>query len=191
MLYLAAGYNSAGDYQEAIKLLDLVLANDKGRAEAYYQRGMAYMGLVDFEKATPDFQLAIGYDPKGFDAYIGLAQAYISLGFPGDAYVQIKDNADRLAHTDVQKAQVYYWEAIALDALENASALVYWQKLLGLPEDVMPAEWRIKAQERILASSTITPTHTVSQTPTQGKTPTRTATPSKTPTPTPTRTKIP
>jgi tetratricopeptide (TPR) repeat protein len=182
MLFLATGYNTAGDYQEAINLLDEVIVKDKKRAEAYYQRGLAYLGLEEFKKASTDFKSAAGYDPNDFDAYIGLARAYIKLDFPGDAYLQIKDHAAKLAQSDGQKAQVYYWEATALEALENASAVTFWQNLLDLSEDVMPAEWRTLAQERIAARVTGTPTSALTVTPTP--TPTRTPTPTKTTIPT-------
>jgi tetratricopeptide (TPR) repeat protein len=182
MLYLATGYNAAGEYQKAITLLESVLSKEKRRAEAYYQRGMAYLGLEEFKKASTDFQTAVGYDSQDFDAHIGLARAYLGLGFPGDAYVEIKDHAAKLGQSDEKKAQVYYWEATALDALENASALIYWQSLLDLPEDIMPAEWRITAQERIQASITASPTSEQTQTPISTPTPMRTLT--RTPTPT-------
>lgn len=181
MLSLATGYNAAGDYQKAIDLLIDVILKDKTQAEAYYQRGMAYLGLEEFKIASDDLKLATAYDPNDFDAYIGLAQAYIKMGFPGDAYLQIKDHANNLAQMDSQKAEVYYWQAIALDDLENASAVTYWQNLLELPKEVMPAEWRTQAKERIAILITGTPTSesTITLPPTLSKTPTKT--PSKSP----------
>ncbi|OGN76201.1 MAG: hypothetical protein A2X25_08205 [Chloroflexi bacterium GWB2_49_20] len=181
MLILATGYNAAGDYQEAIDLLDEVISKDKKRVEAYYQRGLAYLGLEEFKKASTDFKSAVGYDPNDFDAYIGLAKAYLKLGFPGDAYLQIKDHAAKLAQSDGQKAQVYYWEATALEALENAFAVTFWQNLLDLPEEVMPAEWRTQAQEFIAARVTGTPTSVLTVTPTLTSTPTKNTISTKTP----------
>jgi tetratricopeptide (TPR) repeat protein len=182
MLSLATGYNGAGDYQKAIILLNDVITIDKKQAEAYYQRGLAYMGLEEFKKAADEFRFATAYDPNDFDAYIGLAQAYIKMGNPGDAYQLIKDRITKLAQSDRQIAEIYYWQAIALDGLENASAVSFWQKLLDLPEDVMPAEWRIQAQDRIAVLITRTPT------PAFTITPTRTLTLAKTPTKTPSKT---
>jgi tetratricopeptide (TPR) repeat protein len=172
MTSLATGYNAVGDFQEAIKLLDGVIAKKINRPEAYYQRGMAYLGLEDLKKAVTNFQLALDYDPKDFDASISLAQTYIKMGFAGDAYVEIKNRAAKLALTDGQLAQLYYWEATALDELGNASAVTYWQELLDLPAEVMPAEWRTLAMEKIAARYTATPTLTFSPTPTKSSTPT-------------------
>ena len=177
MINLATGYNAAGDFQEAIKLLDAALAEKKNRSEAYYQRGMAYLGLENFKKASTDFQLAFDYDPRDFDASIGLARTYIKMGFPGDAYLEIRNHAAKLGQTDVQKAQVYYWEATALQELGNTSAFIYWQDLLDLPANVMPDEWRVAAQKQISARYTATPTLTSTATWTSTPKPTVTKTP--------------
>lgn len=176
MTSLAAGYNGVGNFQEAIKLMDGILAKSKNKPEAYYQRGVAYLGLEDFKKASTNFRLALDYDPSDFDASISLARTYLKMDLPGEAYLEIKGRAARLAKTDGQTAQVYYWEATALDELENASALTYWQKLLELPEEVMPADWRLFAQEKVEAQFTSTPTVTSSTTPTRTATPRPTAT---------------
>jgi len=186
MLSLASGYNAAGNYNEAIVLLDEVIAKDKKQSEAYYQRGVSYLGLEDFKKASDDFKLALAYDPNDFDAFIGLAQAYIKLDYPGDAYLQIKDHATKLAQSDEQKAQVYYWQAVALEALENDSALTYWQDLLDLPIGVVSELWRNQALERIAEHVTASPTTVSSITST--RTATKSVTPTKTPTPTRTKT---
>jgi len=177
MINLATGYNAAGDFQEAIKLLDAALAEKKNRSEAYYQRGMAYLGLENFKKASTDFQLAFDYDPRDFDASIGLARTYIKMGFPGDAYLEIRNHAAKLGQTDVQKAQVYYWEATALQELGNTSAFIYWQDLLDLPANVMPDEWRVASQKQISARYTATPTLTSTATWTSTPKPTVTKTP--------------
>ena len=183
MLSLATVYNLTGNYDGAIGLLDNVLIKDKKQAEAYYQRGVAYLGLEEFKKASDDFKYAVSYDPNDFDAYIGLAQANIRMDLPGEAYLQIKDHATKLADNDHQMAQVYYWEAIALEALGNDSSFDYWQNLVDLPRDVVPEEWWDQAQERLAIGVTGSPSPAMSMTPT--KTQTLTRTPTKTPSKTP------
>jgi len=172
MLSLATGYNAAGNYIGAIDLLNNVLVKDKKQAEAYYQRGVAYQALEEFKKASDDFKFAIGYNANDFDAYIGLAQVFLKLGFPGDAYLQIKDRAAKLAQSDGQSAQVYYWQAVALETLENDSAITSWRNLLDLPKEVVPEEWWNQALERVEARVTGTPTGTQTLTKTPTKTPT-------------------
>lgn len=181
MIYLATSYNFTGDYLGSIKLLDAVLTRDKTRSEAYYQRGLSHFGLENYQKAVADFILAFDYDPKDMDASIGLAQTYLKMGFPGDAYAEIRDHAARLAKTDNQLAQVYYWEATALEELENTSAITYWKYLLALPADSMPAEWRTVAQEWISKRYTSTPVRSETKTPTASQTPTPTKVLTKTP----------
>lgn len=181
MIYLATSYNYTGDYLGAIQLLDTVLTRDKTRSEAYYQRGLSHFGMENYKKAVTDFQLAFDYDPKDLDASIGLAQTYLKMGFPGDAYAEIRDHAARLAKTDRQLAQVYYWEATALEELENSSAITYWTYLLALPADSMPAEWRTVAQGWISKRYTATPVLTDTKTPIASQTPTPTKLLTKTP----------
>jgi len=180
-IYLATGYNFTGDYLGAIRLLDAVLTKDKSRSEAYYQRGLSQLGLENYRKAVADFQMAFDYDPRDLDASIGIAKAYIKMGFPGDAYAEIRDHAARLAKTDRQKALVYYWEATALEELGNASAITYWKYLLDLPADIMPAEWRTVAQGWISKRYTATPVLTETKTPIASQTPTPNTVPTKTP----------
>jgi hypothetical protein len=93
----------------------------------------------------------------------------------GDAYIQAEQYALPLAKTDSTKAQVYYWEAIFLDELNQKSAAKdSWYRLIALPADVMPEDWRTQAFQYL----NITPTFTITPSPT--KTFTRTPTPSAT-----------
>lgn len=178
-IWLAAAYIGVGDYQDAITLLDGVLAKDKRQSEAYYQRGMGYLGLEKYDKAIYDLQSALNYDPKDFDAYIGLARVYLGKGLPGEAYLQIKNHAAALAAYDSQKAQVYYWEATALEALDNQAAVVWWQALLDLPVEAVPGDWQDQARAHLDIQLTGTPVSTQSTTP--GPTGKTTITPTGTP----------
>jgi len=68
---------------------------------------------------------------------------------PGDAYIQIEQKAYPLAKTNATKAQVYYWEGLYLqeigDKLSLQGANNAWTRLIALPADAMPAEWRVQA----------------------------------------------
>ena len=178
-IWLAAAYNGHGDYQDAITLLDSVLAKDKRQSEAYYQRGMSYLGLEEYNKAINDLQTALNYDPKDFDAYIGLARVFFAKGLPGEAYLQLKNHAATLATSDSQKAQVYFWEATALEGLGNPAAVTWWQALLGLPVDAVPQDWLDQARVHLDILLTGTPSFTPSTTP--GPSGTSTITPTGTP----------
>ncbi|HEY5271581.1 MAG TPA: hypothetical protein VII97_14690 [Anaerolineales bacterium] len=87
----------------------------------------------------------IDYDPFDFDSHFGLARAYFMQDKPGDAYIQAEQKALPLAHTDGTKAQVYYWEALFLEAIGDPTSDIgarnNWYRLIALPADVMPEAW--------------------------------------------------
>ena len=184
-LSLGAAYNAGSQYQLAVDILDKAIAADRRNAEAYFQRGFAYLNLEKPTLAVADFKLAIAYDPLDFDAQLDLARAYDMQGKPGDAYVQAETYAVPLAKSDSTKAQVYYWEALYLeeigDSLSLEGARNAWYKLIALPADVMPAEWRTEAFQHLKITPTptktliptITPTKTLRSTvkPTETKKP--------------------
>ena len=169
---LGTAYNAAGLYQPAVDILDKAIAADRKNAEGYFQRGWAYLNLEKPSKAEDDFKQAVSYDPLDFDSQLGLARAYFMEGKPGDAYVQSEVQALPLAKADVTKAQVYYWQSIFLIGMKDKiGERASWYRLIALPPDVMPAEWRAEAFKAL----GITPTPT--QTPYRSPTPTRTKKP--------------
>jgi len=61
------------DFDEAIRL-------DPRLAEVYYDRGIAYILLGQYERAIQDFDEAIRLDPRSAKAYYMRGWAYESLG---------------------------------------------------------------------------------------------------------------
>jgi tetratricopeptide (TPR) repeat protein len=171
-LSLGTAYNAAGLYQSAVDILNKALASDRRNAEAYFQRGYAYLNLEKPSLAVADFKSAVAYDSLDFDSHLGLARAYDMQGLPGNAYMQAEKNALPLAKTDYTKAQVYYWESIFLGEMKDIPGeRASWYRLIMLPADVMPEEWRAQAFQHL----NITPTSVPTKIPTK--------IPSKTPTP--------
>jgi len=180
LIILGAAYNAVGDYRDALSAIDRAISMDKEFAEAYYQRGMANLGLEELDLAEQDFKAAVAYDPFDFDSNLGLARVYLLQGHAGDAYMQIERNVRPSVKNDLSlQAQADYWEAISLEELgETKAAEHYWHNLLALPPDfvlpkeVVPANWREQARQylEITPSPTATPTFTstpkVTQTPT-------------------------
>jgi Tfp pilus assembly protein PilF len=171
---LGMAYNETGKYDQAIVVLNRALDSNPRDAEAYNQRGFAYLSQEKGNLAEADYKLAVAYDPWNFEAHLGLARTYYLQGNPGDAYVQVETNAYPLAQTNEEKAEVFYWAATFLEQIDDQSsqqgARNYWRMLIALPADVMLPEWRQAAFEHL----NITPTFT--------RTSTRTRTPSPTPT---------
>ena len=202
-LSLGTAYNAAGNYQEAVNILNKAILSDRKNTEAYFQRGYAFLNLQKANLAEADFKSAIAYDPRDFDSQLDLGRVYELQNKTGDAYMQIEQKAHPLAKTDQTKAQVYYWEALTLeeigDPLSTEGARNAWYQLIALPEDAMPAEWRMQAFEHLEITPTFTPTLTPTITPTVSPTlpptiapnATSTLSPTTTFTPTPSPTKTP
>lgn len=165
--------------------------------DALIQRGTIYLELKDGDKAIEDFRSALRIQADSFEASVGVAQALMLLGYPGDAYMQL-ERTSGLAKSDQQKAELYYWRGLSLEELNELSpALRTWNALLELPEDIVPDDRAQYARERIRAIMILTPSPTVSNTvtSTQTRVPTATLRPTQTPrpsfTPTATRTAVP
>jgi tetratricopeptide (TPR) repeat protein len=183
-LQLGTAYNAAVEYEAAVEVLNKAIDADRRNAEAYFQRGTAYLNLDYPNLAEADFKAAVTYDPSDFDSQLGFARVYFMQGKPGNAYMQAEQKAMPLARFDGTKAQVYYWEALFLEAIggptSDLGARNNWFKLIALPADVMPEEWRTEAYQHLNITPTFTPTLTVTKT--------LTTTPTLRPTTTPTTT---
>ncbi len=174
-LSLGTAYNAAGEYQAALEVLNRYLDANQRDPEAYFQRGLSFLNLDSPNLAEDDFKKAVGYDPYDFDSHLGLARAYFDQGLPGNAYIQAETNALPLAKSDGTKAQAYYWMALFLEEIEDPTSALgarnYWYKLIALPADVMPEEWRTTAYLHLGITPTFTPTPRRTRTPTMTPTP--------------------
>jgi len=185
-LLLGTAYNATGEYEAAVKVLDNAINTNRRNGEAYFQRGTAYLNLDNPNLAEVDFKAAVTYDPLDFDFHLGLARAYFLQDKPGNAYIQAEQKALPLAKSDDSKAQVYYWEALFLEAsgdpTSDVGARNCWLKLIALPANEMPEAWRTEAYQHLKVTptflSSLTPTTTPTKTPTKQPTKTSTAIPS-------------
>jgi tetratricopeptide (TPR) repeat protein len=181
LLQLGTAYNTSGNYEGAVEVLNKSIDADQHNPEAYFQRGTAYLNLDSPNLAETDFNSALNYDLSDFDAYLGLARSFFMQGNPNNAYIEADQKALPLAHSDITKAQVYYWEAQFLEAigdpLSNQGAQNSWEALIALPEQAMPEAWRTEAFQHLK----VTPTFTPSLTPTLTSILTPTWTPTQTP----------
>jgi len=69
-------YNALEEYQKVLSLSGEVLAQAPDIEEIRYQRGLAYLGLREVEKAKTEFELAVRYNPN----YTIAIQALAGLG---------------------------------------------------------------------------------------------------------------
>ena len=183
-------YYLAGIYDRAIQQFDKAIALSTEIADAYYYRGSSYLALEEpqAQAAVNDLVAAINLVPTSFDYSIQLAHALWADERLSMAYRQFT-SAEQWVTEDSQLAQIYYYRAqVSEQALALLDAKTDWEKLLALPEDAMPAEWRTFAQEHLdaIVPPTITPTATLTRAPTHTATPTVTPRQTITPTPSPT-----
>jgi len=124
-------------------------------------------------------------------AAIARSRALLGIEAYGDAYNQLHRIAGE-AHSSQEKAELYYLRALSLETLDARAAINDWNRLLALPEELVPEEWLKEARERREALFTPTVTQRPSITPimTTTRMPTQTQ-PILTATHVPTRTPIP
>ncbi len=159
---MARAYAAGGQLEKAITAATKALEISPDDADVIALRGEIYMNTQQADLALEDFRTAFHLNPDLFDAGIGIGRALLAQGDYSGGYSQI-NNMEGYAQNDGQKALVYYWRAQSFEKLENTdAALADWQRLLDLPEAVVPADWRQTANQRILAlntpASTATPT---------------------------------
>lgn len=181
-LALGQAYTAGRENSKAIEAYNHALDLNKNLADAYYYRGLAFMGLEEGQKAVNDLAIALRLNPYSFDISLELGHALLVASRPNDAYGQI-NSSKALANGDAQLARVYYWRAIAQEALGNRnSAIQDWQVLLDLPEKSVPADLLETAQEHLrILTATATPTNTPTPSPTLTRHPTLTPSLTRTP----------
>ena len=175
----------------ALASFDRAFEIEKNSFSAYYQRGQVYFNQEEFELARKDFISALNIDSASYEANMGAGKTLMALEEPGRASTYF-DRAKGRARIDSQKAELYYWRAQSMEAIDKpAAAARDWHTLLDLPSGAAPEEWLEVAEARIKALATITPT-VATRTPSDTLMPTLTASitttrkPTLTVTPTPT-----
>jgi tetratricopeptide (TPR) repeat protein len=175
------------DYQTALDAFTHVLSLDKRFAQAYYYRGETYLALNQGQKAVNDLAVAVQIEPNSFDYNLQFGHALLAAGRAVDAYRTLQA-VEKLAKEDVQKAGLYYWEALSLEQVGNPGAAINaWNALLKLPKTAAPPDMIKTAQEHLLILSKPTATQTAAvivpsatRTPTPKAGPTNTGTPAAT-----------
>lgn len=174
-------YQLGTDNTKALEALSKAITLDKTQIHAYYYRGLIYIEEKESQKAVNDIYIALKADTHSFDYNLAFGQALMSAGRTEEAYHQLV-STDVFAKEDKQKAGVYYWRALVLEALGNTNAAVNdWRALLNLPEGTVSMDWLEIAKEHI--RNLVPPTPTVTSSPTLALTSTL---PQKQLTPTPT-----
>ncbi len=171
-LWLGLAYLQYGDQTSARRAFDQAIQVDSDYYDARMQRGLLYFGLKDWKNAAEDFHQALLADSTSFEASLDWGRARLMNGEFLGANDQF-NAAFHLARTDPDKAAVYYYQAQALEGLQNILlAIQAWEKLLDLPTQGIDPSWLTEANQHLQDLYTPTVTPAFSRTPLRTLTPT-------------------
>ena len=131
----------AGNPQAAIqactRAIEFMSLERHDLAKAYYARGTEYAGLGNYDRAIPDYNMAIQLDPNLASAHYNRALAWSALGQPDraladydaaakltprDSSIFLGRGAEWIAKGDYRRAIAEYEQAVAL----NSEAAPAW-----------------------------------------------------------------
>lgn len=162
--WLGKAYAASGDTDEALALFAQSLKSNRFAVDIYMQRGQLYFSAEKYELAFTDFETAFKLQPKLYEACMMKGETQLKLDAPGNAYIQISE-CQKLAENDNELARMFFYRAVALEALDNDVAEQDWERLFDLPADAIEAEWMATAQAYISLRFSPTPSPRASQTP--------------------------
>jgi tetratricopeptide (TPR) repeat protein len=173
-----------GNYDKALTACEQGVIVDAENAPSWYYCGLIHLDQGDSHTAVNDLVSAVNLDMLNFDYSVALGKALWADDRLTMAIRQF-NSAETLAATDYQRAMVYFNRAQVYEAATDMTeAQQDWGRLLALPADQVPADWRSFAQERWDFFNPATATEIPTETPI----PTSTMTPAATLGPPPTRT---
>lgn len=163
-IYGRALFERGRNFEEALKAFNRALKIDEYSFSALLYRGLSYVEIGEGQLAVNDLFIARNLDRNSFEASLGLGRALFIAERHEDAVSQFS-GSENLSENNTQRAEVYYWRAIAYDALgDYRSASKDLQALLDLPSASIPNSWIEFAQDYIIML-TPTPTSTPSPPP--------------------------
>lgn len=109
--YLAAAYTKDGQYEEARKVYDAILALRPKEEDAKFLRGGVLLALGDYENAKADFDSVLSKSSKNYDRLIEIYQELESYGYRevGQEYLQSALTANEAQMTAFDKGRIYYY----------------------------------------------------------------------------------
>ncbi|MCD7836435.1 MAG: tetratricopeptide repeat protein [Lachnospiraceae bacterium] len=109
--YMAAAYCKNGQYAEAERIYDAILALREKEETAYFLRGTVCLAQSDYEGAKQDFDLVISMDSKNYDRLIDIYQAmeHYGYGSTGQEYLNNALSAGESSMDSFDKGRIYYY----------------------------------------------------------------------------------
>lgn len=109
--YMAAAYSKNGQYAEAEKTYDAILALRDKDEDAYFLRGAVRLAQSDYDNAKQDFDTVIAMDSKNYDRLIGIYQVMEHYGYDtaGQEYLNAALSAGESGMDSFDKGRIYYY----------------------------------------------------------------------------------
>lgn len=109
--YLAAAYTKNGQYAEAEKTYDAILALRDKETDAYFLRGNVRLALSDYEGAKSDFDVVIAAEATNYDRLITIYEVLEHYGYKevGQAYLSQALAAGEKQMNAYDSGRIYYY----------------------------------------------------------------------------------
>lgn len=109
--YMAAAYCKNGQYAEAEKTYDAILALRDREEDAYFLRGTVRLAQSDYDNAKLDFDKVISMDNRNYDRLIDIYQVmeHYGYGAAGQEYLNNALSAGESQMNSFDKGRIYYY----------------------------------------------------------------------------------
>lgn len=109
--YMAAAYSKNGQYAEAEKTYDAILALKDKEEDAYFLRGTVRLAQSDYDNAKQDFDKVISMDSKNYDRLIDIYQVmdHYGYGAAGQEYLNNALSSGESQMNSFDKGRIYYY----------------------------------------------------------------------------------
>ena len=142
--YLAAAYDSMGDYASAEDRYTAIIAFCDD-TEGYLLRASARLKQGNFDGAVSDFNVVISRNPDDYDTLINIYEMLSAIGYrdAGLDYLRTALSQDTGKMTDSEKGRMYYYlsdytqAASLLESARNADSSVTSSLFLGRTYEAM------------------------------------------------------
>jgi tetratricopeptide (TPR) repeat protein/photosystem II stability/assembly factor-like uncharacterized protein len=143
-------YN-AGDFDEAILNLNIVIMDDPNFGEAYNNRGLAYFAKGETDRAMVDFDKAIQLLPDLAVPYSNRGLVYLAMGQPGQALADL----DKAIELNPKFSKAYYNRGLGhLDLGNTDQAIADFDKAIDFtPEWIASMQMKMPTGESPLTRS--------------------------------------
>lgn len=147
--YLGLAQQAGGFYDTALHVFEKAKELKKDYYEVDYYLGLSLYEMGDNEQAMELFKRASRNFPRWFEPKLYLGITYLKDEQYGLAYTNINASSG-LAKNNQQLAALYYWRALASEALGNKDhADKDWQRLLDLPSSAYSSAWAATATQHL------------------------------------------